>query len=161
MPPYFADRRPEALATGGTIVALLCSDPRLDLRKILVLDGTPCPPVSIVRVPEGRATEAIKAIATMQAVLNPETIITTKSCLDCGMIHVSDRDVRDRLISIAPGENDLIENTKFGEIRVPIKEDLTVLRASTWIKKSTRLIGFEYDTHTGVLDEVQYLKPDW
>lgn len=41
MPPYLADRRPEALATGGTVVALLCSDPRLDPRKILVLDGTP------------------------------------------------------------------------------------------------------------------------
>ena len=40
-PPYFADRRPEALETGGVVVALLCSDPRLDPRKIFVLDGTP------------------------------------------------------------------------------------------------------------------------
>lgn len=40
-PPYLADRRPLALSTGGTVIALTCSDPRLDPRKILVLDGTP------------------------------------------------------------------------------------------------------------------------
>lgn len=40
------------------------------------------------------------------------------------------------------------------------KEDLAVLRASTWITKSTRLIGLKYNTHTGVLHEVQDLKPD-
>jgi carbonic anhydrase len=40
-----------------------------------------------------------------------------------------------------------------------IKEDLEILRASTWIKKNTRLIGLKYDTHTGVLYEVEELKP--
>lgn len=38
-----------------------------------------------------------------------------------------------------------------------IKEDLGVLRASTWIKKQTRLIGLKYDTNTGVVYEVE----DW
>jgi hypothetical protein len=41
VPPYLADRRPLALKSGGSVVALLCSDPRLDPRKMLVLDGTP------------------------------------------------------------------------------------------------------------------------
>jgi len=40
-----------------------------------------------------------------------------------------------------------------------IKEDLKLLRGSSWIQKSTRLIGLKYDTHTGVLHEVQDLKP--
>ncbi len=40
-----------------------------------------------------------------------------------------------------------------------IKEDLALLRESTWIKKETRLIGLKYDTHTGLLHEVQDLKP--
>jgi hypothetical protein len=35
------------------------------------------------------------------------------------MTHVTDQEVRDHLISIAPEEKDVIENTKFGEIRVP------------------------------------------
>ena len=39
-PPYLADRRPLALIGGGTVLALLCSDPRLDPRKMLALDGT-------------------------------------------------------------------------------------------------------------------------
>lgn len=38
-PPYLAPRRPLALLTGATVIALICSDPRLDPRKILVLDG--------------------------------------------------------------------------------------------------------------------------
>ena len=38
-PPYLADRRPLALQTGGAVVALLCADPRLDPRKIFVLEG--------------------------------------------------------------------------------------------------------------------------
>jgi hypothetical protein len=41
VPPYLADRRPKAMETGGVHVALFCSDPRIDPRKILVLDGTP------------------------------------------------------------------------------------------------------------------------
>jgi hypothetical protein len=40
VPPYLADRLPEAMETGGVIAALFCSDPRVDPRKILVLDGT-------------------------------------------------------------------------------------------------------------------------
>lgn len=40
-PPYLADRRPLAFQTGGAVVLLCCADPRLDPRKIFVLDGTP------------------------------------------------------------------------------------------------------------------------
>jgi carbonic anhydrase len=40
-----------------------------------------------------------------------------------------------------------------------IKEDLNILHTSTWIKKNTRLIGLKYDTHTGILYEVEDLKP--
>lgn len=40
VPRYFADARPLALETGGSVLALICSDPRLDPRKMLDLDGT-------------------------------------------------------------------------------------------------------------------------
>jgi carbonic anhydrase len=93
--------------------------------------------VAIVRNPGGRAAGAIKALAGMQAVLNCGTIIVvhhtgklkagnaisdlfgTYFRSDCGMTHVSDQEVRDHLMSIAPETKEKIENTNFGEIRVP------------------------------------------
>ena len=39
-----------------------------------------------------------------------------------------------------------------------IKEDLEILRASSWIQKGTRLIGLKYDTHSGLLHEIQDLR---
>jgi hypothetical protein len=39
-PPHLTDRRPLAMISGATVLALLCSDPRLDPRKMLALDGT-------------------------------------------------------------------------------------------------------------------------
>jgi carbonic anhydrase len=51
------------------------------------------------------------------------------------------------------------ETNKNASLEDSIKEDLTILRKSSWIKKNTRLIGLKYNTHTGVLDEVQDLKP--
>jgi hypothetical protein len=41
VPPYLGDRRQEALDSGRLCLVLCCSDPRLDPRKILQLDGTP------------------------------------------------------------------------------------------------------------------------
>ncbi|KAH8807238.1 hypothetical protein F5884DRAFT_880047 [Xylogone sp. PMI_703] len=148
-PPYLLTRRPLALLSGATVLALLCCDPRLDPRKMLALDGTHSPIISMIRVPGGRASLAIKAIA------------------DCGMSHVTDEECREHLLKIAPeDEKESIKKENFGEIRGSfedsIKEDIKVLRDSTWIKKNTRLIGLLYDTHTGHFKEVDDWNPkDW
>lgn len=48
------------------------------------------------------------------------------------------------------------------DFEASIKEDIKVLRESTWIKKNTRFIGLLYDTHTGFLREVDdWNPPDW
>jgi hypothetical protein len=39
-----------------------------------------------------------------------------------------------------------------------VMEDLAFLRDSKWIRNGTKLIGLKYDTHAGVLHEVQELE---
>jgi hypothetical protein len=41
LPPWIAERRPFALKSGSVVALLTCADPRIDPRKIFVLDGTP------------------------------------------------------------------------------------------------------------------------
>jgi hypothetical protein len=41
-----------------------------------------------------------------------------------------------------------------------LEEDIAILRASSWIKKNTRLIGLKYDTHAGTHHEVVDSKPE-
>jgi hypothetical protein len=90
----------------------------------------------VLRNPGGRAADAIKSLAILQGLLNPLTIVvmhhtgkpgrchwhstqrSTKanSKADCGMTHVTDKEVQDYLIQHAPDEKEEILKTKFGQI---------------------------------------------
>ena len=92
-PPKLMDVRPAALETPeASLIVLICSDPRLNPGEILALNENPgnyhlpwilyCtnltypgPMASFVRVPGGRAAEAIKSLAVMQGALNSGTIV--------------------------------------------------------------------------------------
>ncbi len=81
----------------------------------------------------------IEPIAAVQRVCNPGTIIVMHhsgrfllgtrgpsapwianvprgSCLDCGMFHVRDKDVKQFLLEVAPEDKEKIEAARFGEI---------------------------------------------
>jgi carbonic anhydrase len=95
----------------------------------------PAESIFSVLSPGGRAHTSLKQIAAVQVVSDPGTIIVIHHSgmsliplfaamstdagsitSDCGMSHVSDRDVKDLLMGLAPEDEDEIEASKFGEI---------------------------------------------
>lgn len=98
------------------------------------------------------------------------------------MTHVADQEIRDHLLKLAPDEKAIIEKETFGEIRGSyvhfkhwsidkhankyisfedsIKEDIEVLRNSSWIKKDTGIIGLKYETHKGTIHYVDDYQPE-
>jgi carbonic anhydrase len=74
-PPYLIERLPQAKETRGATVLVTCCDPSLHPYKFLALEGAPGPPVTMIRVPGGRAIDAVKALAVMQNLGNMGTIL--------------------------------------------------------------------------------------
>ena len=59
-------------------------------------------------------------------------------------------------LTVSHDRRALTGNNSFEET---IKEDINFIKNSPWIKKDTRLIGLKLDIETGLLHEVQDLKP--
>jgi carbonic anhydrase len=36
-----------------------------------------------------------------------------------------------------------------------VREDVALIKASPWIKKTTQIVGLKYDIHTGILTQVE------
>ncbi|KAE9969563.1 hypothetical protein EG328_006806 [Venturia inaequalis] len=147
--------------TGAGVVVLSCSDPRLNPYQILGLD--PTLKATMVRNAGGRAFDAIRTLAALQTIGAPGTIVVMHHT-DCGMSHFHDSAIKKALLEIAPEAKNSIEATKFGEITGSIedtvREDVAILRASPLIKKSTQIVGLNWDIKTGVLSVVDQDKSE-
>ncbi|KAK1055651.1 hypothetical protein LTR33_014078 [Friedmanniomyces endolithicus] len=142
-------------ASGAGVVVVSCSDPRLNPYQILGIDQTL--KATMVRNAGGRVFDALRTLAVLQTIGSPGTIVVMHHT-DCGVTHFHDSKIRGALSELAPTDKTAIEATNFGEIKGSIEEsvieDLEILRASPWIKKSTQLIGLKYDIDTGKLQVV-------
>ncbi|KAK0251094.1 hypothetical protein B0A54_00017 [Friedmanniomyces endolithicus] len=154
-PPGLMQMASTMKASGAGVVVVSCSDPRLNPYQILGIDQTL--KATMVRNAGGRVFDALRTLAVLQTIGSPGTIVVMHHT-DCGVTHYHDSKIREALSELAPTDKTAIEATKFGEIKGSIEEsvieDLEILRASPWIKKSTQLIGLKYDIDTGKLEVV-------
>ncbi|CAG8956586.1 hypothetical protein HYFRA_00003975 [Hymenoscyphus fraxineus] len=144
-----------ARSSGAGVIVLSCSDPRLNPYEILGLDQNL--KATMVRNAGGRVFDAIRTLAVLQTIGDPGTIAVMHHT-DCGMSHFHDAEVKKSLSELAPEEKGNIDGMKFGEIKNGIekslREDMAILKASPFIKKTTQIVGLAYDTKTGILTEV-------
>ncbi|KAK0247895.1 hypothetical protein B0A54_16651 [Friedmanniomyces endolithicus] len=154
-PPGLMQMASTMKASGAGVVVVSCSDPRLNPYQILGIDQTL--KATMVRNAGGRVFDALRTLAVLQTIGSPGTIVVMHHT-DCGVTHYHDSQIREALSELAPTDKTAIEATNFGEIKGSIEEsvieDLEILRASPWIKKSTQLIGLKYDIDTGKLEVV-------
>ncbi|KAK0860464.1 hypothetical protein LTR02_009857 [Friedmanniomyces endolithicus] len=154
-PPGLMQMASTMKASGAGVVVVSCSDPRLNPYQILGIDQTL--KATMVRNAGGRVFDALRTLAVLQTIGSPGTIVVMHHT-DCGVTHFHDSKIRGALSELAPTDKTAIEATNFGEIKGSIEEsvieDLEILRASPWIKKSTQLIGLKYDIDTGKLEVV-------
>ncbi|KAE9966263.1 hypothetical protein BLS_007120 [Venturia inaequalis] len=115
----------------------------------------------MVRNAGGRAFDAIRTLAALQTIGAPGTIVVMHHT-DCGMSHFHDSAIKKALLEIAPEAKNSIEATKFDLVRIEdtVREDVAILRASPLIKKSTQIVGLNWDIKTGVLSVVDQDKSE-
>jgi carbonic anhydrase len=98
------------------------------------------------------------------------------------MTHFHDDDIKKALLDVAPEAKDLINASKFGEIKhsyvvdlrlflrdlltmgksieESIREDVAFLKASPFIRKDSQIVGLKYNIMTGELSEVDTTKSE-
>ncbi|KAF2486029.1 carbonic anhydrase [Neohortaea acidophila] len=142
------------------VMIITCADPRLNPYAIFGLDETAQQrfPV-VIRNAGGRTFDALRSIAVLDAIGSPSTIVVMHHS-DCGMTHFHDADVKNILLSRTedPAERKWIENTKYGEMLGPpedsIREDVTLLRNSPFVRKETQIVGVKYDVFKGTVEVI-------
>jgi len=154
-PPVLSDVRKKIRGSGvGGLVILSCSDPRVIPEQYFEMGRGEA---AIIRNAGGRASDAIRSICTLDAIVELGTIIVVHHT-DCGTSLVLDEEVRETLKARAPEHAEEINKMKFGEITdvdESVREDVELLRSSPFISKNTNILGFNLDIKTGLLAEVK------
>ncbi|OCL10080.1 carbonic anhydrase [Glonium stellatum] len=146
-PPYIADVSRRLHSPGGPRVT--CSDPRVIPEQYFE--------AAVIRNAGGRTSDAIRSLAALDTIGNTDTVIIVHHT-DCGMAHMPDEAVRQRLKGRAPELSREIDQMTFGEILdvdESVREDIALLKASPLLSKDLTILGYSLDIHTGLLAEVQ------
>ncbi|OCK74953.1 carbonic anhydrase [Lepidopterella palustris CBS 459.81] len=155
-PPYAADISRKLHSPGGPrgTVIISCSDPRVIPEQYFNLGRGEA---AVIRNAGGRASDAIRSLAALDAIANIGTVIIVHHT-DCGMTHMPDAGVRKMLKERAPELSEEIDGMQFGEITdvdESIREDVAFLRKSPLLSRDLDILGYSLDMHSGRLTEVE------
>ncbi|KAH8648620.1 carbonic anhydrase [Xylariales sp. PMI_506] len=146
----------EASKAGNGVIVLSCSDPRLHPEMIFGIDASI--KATMIRNAGGRAFDAIRTVSVLQAIGGAKMVVVIHHT-DCGLTHLTDEDVRNHLLKIAPDQKDIIEESKYGEIKESveqsIEQDVAFLAASPFVTPGTMIVGLKFDISTGIANEVE------
>ncbi len=112
----------------------------------------------VIRNAGGAASEAIRSLAISQQLLGTREIVLIHHT-DCGMLTVTDDQIRQRLgeslgpeAAAAAAE---ITFQPFANVERSVHDDLEIIRSSPLIRPGTPVTGFVYDVRSGRLNPVE------
>ena len=129
------------------LVVLTCMDARIDPLKVLGLtEGE----AHVLRNAGGRASDdAIRSLVISTHLLKTREILVIHHT-DCGLLNVTNAQVRDRLRNEAGVETAAIDFLPIANLDESVREDVARLRASPLLPAVT-VHGFVYDVRSGRL----------
>ena len=143
------------ISPGRQVVILTCMDARIDPARALGLEEGDA---HVIRNAGGAASEAIRSLAISQELLGTREIVVIHHT-DCGMLTVTDDQIRQRLgeslgpeAAAAAAE---ITFQPFANVERSVHDDLEIIRSSPLIRPGTPVTGFVYDVRTGRLNPVE------
>jgi carbonic anhydrase len=115
--------------------------------------------LGIIRNAGGRAFDAIRSLAVLDALVKIGTIIVVHHT-DCGQTHVLDQEVRDNIVRVHPELADEVKDMPFGEIpegqlEQTIRDDIKILKETPLLRDEINVLGLKLDLETGLLSEVK------
>ncbi len=132
------------------VAVLACMDARLDVHKILGLEEGEA---HVIRNAGGVATDdALRSLVISQRLLGTEEIILIHHT-DCGMLTFTDDDVK-RKIQSETGIRPPFALEAFPNLEEDVRQSIARIKASPFIPRKERILGFVYDVKTGRVSEV-------
>ena len=132
------------------VALVLCMDARIDPIRAL---GLPYGTAHIIRNAGGRVSDAIRSLAVSQAILGTEEVAIIHHT-QCGMMTLSDRDIRERLQAVHRTVPDGYEFLTFEDLEQVAREDLATYRASPLVRQDIPVRILIFEVETGRLREV-------
>lgn len=134
------------------LAILTCMDTRLSRATM----GLAPQDAHIIRNAGGIVTDdAIRSLLLSHYILGTEEIMVINHT-DCGLMKHSEREMK-KIIEEKAGApaNSKIRFHAFTDVEANVREQVSKLRAHSWIRKEMTIRGFVYDVHTGKLNEVK------
>ncbi|KUI69503.1 hypothetical protein VM1G_05321 [Cytospora mali] len=153
-PWHMAERRGPAKESGELSLVLTCLDPRCVPESFFGpdLDGP------VIRNAGGRATDdTIRSITVLRELVGLKNVAVVHHT-DCGVTHVSSKEIIDTMATESPEAKHQAEKMDFqlftsDEFEESIREDVRTLRSAPTLA-GINVNGFKLDTFTGEIDPV-------
>jgi carbonic anhydrase len=134
------------------VAVVTCMDARIDPIRAL---GLKLGEAHIIRNAGGRATDdAVRSLIVSQQMLGTREIIVIHHT-ECGMMNLSNDDVRSRLRDRCAADAEEIDFLVFDDLEDSVRADVAALRESPLIPDDIVITGFVYNIRTGRLLEVE------
>lgn len=144
---YIADR---PLAPKRHLAIVACMDSRLDTFAMLGLD---IGDAHIIRNAGGVVTDdVIRSLTISQRKLGTRDILLVHHT-DCGALTFTDDELRNELLA-ETGMKPAWSPESFSDLDADLRQSMERIRRSPFLAETTRLRGFVFDVHTGLLREV-------
>ncbi|KAK0515179.1 hypothetical protein JMJ35_002558 [Cladonia borealis] len=156
--PNWADFGKMVSDEGATMI-VCCFDPRQNPTAFF---GLKPGDAAILANAGGRINDntlrSIECLDQLTAAKGGVTTIVVAHHTDCGMTHITDEEIKTKLKERAPEKARDIEGMEFGEItdlKKAVSEDMKILKASPYLSKSVKVLGFLFDIFDGTLEEIK------
>ena len=131
------------------LAVVACMDARLIPTRILGLQEGDA---HVIRNAGGVAKDALRSIVISQRLLGTNEIVVIHHT-DCGMLTVSNEDVRAKIREDLDADASDIDFLPLGDLEQSVRDDIQYLKDSPLVD-DVPIRGFVYDVQTGRLSEV-------
>ncbi|KKY32299.1 putative carbonic anhydrase [Diaporthe ampelina] len=154
-PWYMAERRVLAKEGGKTTLVLTCLDPRCVPETFFGpgFDG------GVIRNAGGRATDdAVRSLTLLRGLAGLRNVVVIHHT-DCGVMHVTHKEVVDTVAAEGPGAKRAAEEIDYklfssDEFEESVRQDVRLLRSAETLA-GVDVFGFKLDTFTGKIEPVE------
>ncbi len=136
-----------AMPPARKVAVLTCMDARIDPARALGLEEGDA---HVIRNAGGRAADALRSLIISEQLLGTTHIVIVHHT-DCGMLTFSNEQLRSKLRQDLNADAGNIDFLPFSDLEQSVRDDVNLLRNSSFIPKSIDISGFIYDVKSGKL----------
>src|SRR5260221_2713532 len=129
------------------VAVLTCMDARIHPARALGLEEGDA---HVIRNAGGRAADALRSLIISEQLLGTTHIVVVHHT-DCGMLTFSNEQLRSKLRQDLNADAGNIDFLPFSDLEQSVRDDVNLLRNSSFIPKSIDISGFIYDVKSGKL----------